>query len=310
MRLNLQATIAALTFLVSVLLVCRETYAAKWTEFVREESSVYSDYRFVTEQRVDHDDEQPETFLQTSYLETFLIVYKSDREIARLEGWRWEIDEPPGRDLTGDGSIDVVFTEYSGGAHCCFTRHIIEMREPINIIKIYTGDGSFGFEELDGKLGFEIVTTHDLYTEWINGYVGAPFPRIMWRYLDGTYQPDPDLTRQPPLSDSELHRLIQKVRHGEWPDSKSYLPREFLSITLDLIYGGNLGQALEFIQAAWPPQKPGQAEFIAELLQCRMRDGWIWPMIAAMNGLPAERSARECRDREIGERKPWATSDD
>ncbi len=311
MRRYVPIAIPALVVLTGAFLMSCASRPGERTEIEREEIAVVGDYRFVTEQTVIYEDgvEYDNIYKSPMRLETILVIYKGEQEIHREEGWRIEIEDrhpKPGTDVTGDGSPDVIITDYSGGAHCCFTYYIFELREPLNIISIYTGDGSFSFDELDGRPGLEVVTTDDFYTEWINGYVGAPFPHFMWRYNGSTYEPDPDLTRQQPLKEAEFQRLVQQVRDGEWPASESYLPREFLSVTLELIYGGNLVQALDFIQATWPAQKPGQAEFVAELLQCRMRDNAIWPMLAEMNGLPVEKARSDCRDREIGEHKPWA----
>ncbi len=277
------------------------------TEIEREELAVVSDYRFVTEQTVIYEDGVEYNDMNPPLrMETTLIIYKGNQEIHREEEWRWEIGRhhpKSGTDVTGDGSPDVVLTEYSGGAHCCFTYYIFELREPLNRIKLYTGDGLASFEELDELPGLELVVSDDNFTYWTKGFAGSPFPDIGLRYKDGDYKPDVDLFWRPALSDAQLNKLVAEVPKDEWELDTDYLPDEFLSGVTDLIYAGHVDQALQFIELAWPSDKPGQDEFIAELFQCRLRRSQYWPAIAQLNGLQPDEPRKDCQDNRLGRDK-------
>lgn len=309
MRGAFLTTLVAFTSLLVIFLLWHAAVAADRIEIVREDLAVVGDYRFATEQKVIYEDGvQYDDMHPPLYMETILIVYKGGREIHRMEGWRWEIsdrDPKPGTDVTGDGSLDVILTEYSGGAHCCFTTYIFELRGPLNMITLYTGDGGASFEDLDELPGLEIVVSDDNFTYWINGFAGSPFPQVVLRYTNGTYQLDLDLTWQPRLAESNLLRLATEVKNGEWHLNADYLPDDFLSVITDLIYAGHFDQALEFIELAWPPNKPAQDEFVAELFQCRLRRSEYWPAIAELNHLAPEQPLAGCKDDEYDYKRPW-----
>ena len=106
--------------------------------------------------------------------------------------------------------------------------------------------------------------------------------------------------RQPPAAESELQARAMSVRNGAWTPPE--LPGDFLATTMDLIYGGNLNQALRFIDLAWNSKVPGKTDFVLALFQCRLPRSEHWPVIAAMNKLPAASKPRgdcETFDRNI-----------
>ena len=43
------------------------------------------------------------------------------------EEWDIEMDPITGKDVNGDGYADAVLVSYSGGAHCCWTYHIVSL---------------------------------------------------------------------------------------------------------------------------------------------------------------------------------------
>lgn len=268
-------------------------------EIVREEIGAYGDYRFVMERRVVHYDDEPNELLKTERMEAFLIVYKDDEEIYRSEegDWFYYNDYYPeiGTDITGDGSPDVVLLDDSGGAHCCDTYYIIELREPLNVIIFSLGDGGIDFQDLDDVPGLELNISDGNFAYWKTSFTGSAFPHLILRYRDGRYVFDAELTRKPPLSESELYRISSELRNGRW--HPNYFPTDFLQVTVDLIFTGNVLQALEFIEAAWPPSKSGKDDFIAELFQCRLREDRWWPEIARMNNLPPEKHLDDCYKR-------------
>lgn len=259
-------------------------------EIIREELVSYGNYRFVMEQRVVHYDDEPNELLKIEKMEAFLIVYKDRREIYRSEegdNFYHDTEYHPaiGTDVTGDGSPDVVILHESGGNSGVTASYIFELREPLNVIIL---PGGLRFEDIDKIPGMELDIRDNNFKYWKTSGVNSAFPRVVLRYQDGQYVFDPDLTRKPPLSETELRRISSEIRNGRWhPD---FFPHDFLQTTLDLIYTGNVIQALEFIEVAWPPSKPGKDDFIAELFQCQLRMSRWWLEIARLNNLPPDKN--------------------
>jgi len=46
-----------------------------------------------------------------------------------------ELDPITGRDINGDGQPDAVLVSYSGGAHCCWTYHLISLGKKPGLIQ-------------------------------------------------------------------------------------------------------------------------------------------------------------------------------
>jgi hypothetical protein len=64
----------------------------------------------------------------------------------------------PGTDITGNGIPDLIVTEWTGGAHCCFTAHVFELGEAFaRIGQIPGGDGGVLFRDLNGDGIYEAV---------------------------------------------------------------------------------------------------------------------------------------------------------
>lgn len=269
-------------------------------EIAREEVASYSDYRFVMEQRVVHYDDEPNEMLKTEKMEAVLIVYKDDQEIYRSdEGYKFyhnkEYHPEIGTDITGDGSPDVVLVDWSGGAHCCDTYYIFELREPLHVMSFGLGDGGISFENLDDAPGLELKIGDDNFAYWRTSFVGSVFPHVILHYRDGQYVFAPDLTRQLAPSEKQLQKTLFALHKIKW--NPAYLPKDFLQMTVDLIFTGNAMRALEFIESAWPKKLAGKNDFIAELFQCRLREDRWWSEIAQLNDLQPDEPLNDCGKR-------------
>ena len=75
----------------------------------------------------------------------------------------WSIQLPTNqmRDINGDGWPEVVFTDYSGGAHCCTHITVLSLRPngPVCIFSEDLGSAGAKFSDLEGDGRMEIVTT-------------------------------------------------------------------------------------------------------------------------------------------------------
>ena len=274
-------------------LVSAAAPAAERVELRREEIGSYEDFRFVAEQKLVFSG-SPGGPEDVSPMETTLIVEKAGRPLARHEGWRWQslaTEVPLGADVTGDGTPSAVFANSSGGAHCCVSVFIFPLSEPVSPIIVETSTAP-SFQKLEGRNGYVIVTSDDIYGYWRSSFAYSPFPQIILTYQGNGYQANATLAKRPALDDDVLNAKASAIRDGAWQLPE--LPAEFLSLTLDLIYSGNAGQALTFIDRAWNPAIAGKSDFLIALFQCRLPRSAYWPTIAAMNQLPVIQPRADC----------------
>jgi len=55
------------------------------------------------------------------------VTSPNGKIVYSTNDWGAEIDHVTGKDVNGDGEPDAVLVSYSGGAHCCWTYHIISL---------------------------------------------------------------------------------------------------------------------------------------------------------------------------------------
>ncbi|MDA1189633.1 MAG: hypothetical protein O2854_08175 [Chloroflexi bacterium] len=185
----------------------------------------------------------------------------------------WIIHQPP-TDVTGDGVLDLVALERTGGANCCRVYHVFSLGEHFEKVgEIDTGHGGWEepvFVNLDTDPQLEIGFRDDTFAYWQVSLAGSPMPGVVVEFRNGAFRLDAQAMRQPPtirLDDSEvpfdetnLASLAQEIsRDGEWqgrgPSSISPgPPAELWSAMLGLIYSGNARLAWELLDRTWPDE--------------------------------------------------------
>jgi len=227
-----------------------------------------------------------------------IVVRRNGQDIWSYDNHYIKIDSerafsyPPefGADITGEGVPNVVITAYTGGAHCCNEYTVLQLGPVFRALpRIEAGDYAATFENLDDDPALEVAGEDGVYLYWKGGYPTSPAPRVILKYRDGEYRPAPDLMREEPPPQSKLDRQAAQIRKSRyWKDAKDPFDINLLRVMLELIYRGNLREAMTFLNRAWPGDVPGKAEFAKELLECQMRHSQYWPTVAAMNGLPVD----------------------
>src|SRR5262249_1468509 len=90
-----------------------------------------------------------------------------------------------------------------------------------------------------------------------------------------------ELTRNAPFSDEEMQKRIQDL---DWdsPEPEAGAPAGFWSNMLDLIGTGNAAQLADYVNAAWPPDQPGRADFMAQFAE-QVRKSPYWGDLNILN---------------------------
>ncbi len=174
---------------------------------------------------------------------------------------------PLGTDMTGLGKPDLLLGEWSGGMHCCFTFHILELGDrPHEIATVPTRDSDYAhFEDLSHDGSYQFVGWDFTFAYWGTGFMQSPAPRIVLRFNGRRFELAPDLMRQVPPSAQELKRKKIEAHDGKWEGENP--PPVLWGTMLDLIYSGHAGLAWKFLNDGWPTGHPGKATFLHDF--CR-----------------------------------------
>lgn len=194
---------------------------------------------------------------------------------------------PPGKDINGDNVPDVVITEWTRGAHCCFLYHIFSLGTSVKEIAVIDAQHSDGSGFIDAHHnGILVFKTSDwTFAYWKASFIESPAPDIYLEWDGAAYRLDADLMIKPPKDAGELKDKASNVlANDQWSDELfDCMPPPILwAHMLDLIYSGNENQAWLFIDAAWNPTCPGKNKFLIEFKE-RLTHSPYWTDIQTLN---------------------------
>jgi len=95
-------------------------------------------------------------------------------------GSKWTINSI-GRDLDGNGQPDVHFSANTGGANCCVTHHIYELKPKVRRIAVYSA-GSMGasdFIDVPGRKAPIMISADDSSANAFAPYANSYFPLLI-----------------------------------------------------------------------------------------------------------------------------------
>ena len=207
---------------------------------------------------------------------------------------------------------DLLIYDYSGGAHCCDTvKHIICSNPPVLVAQLSGCDGTPIYKQLTGDGHFELVIADDAYAYWNASFMASPAPETIFRIRNGHYEIAGDLMRQRAPSAQETATTLKELQHRlsrydlflarnndpnqvadvkltpeeqadddffgleGWYQNDVCIPPAVWRFLLDLIYSGQIDQAVDALDTMWPPGKSGKNEFANDLLDMILRGSWF-----------------------------------
>lgn len=190
-----------------------------------------------------------------------------------------------GHDLTGRGIPNLLISEWSGGAHCCYTFYLFEIgKEFKKVAEIKAEHSSLSyFKDLDEDKKLEFVSNDWVFAYWHTGFAQSPAPQIILRFQNNQYVLATDLMRRPAPAVSEIESKIHEIRQSESWQAKEP-PVDLWAWMLEWIYSGHAKLAWEFFDKAWLEKIPGKKKFLSEF-RSQLSKSPYWPQIKKMNGI-------------------------
>jgi len=193
-----------------------------------------------------------------------------------------------GADLTGNGQPNLILTEFSGGANCCTTFHLLELTtdRAIRALDVIDAKHAGRFVDLDGN-GTAEFEGHDwTFAYWKTSYADSPRPRIVLRWSGGGYVLAPDLMRIPRPTGEEIDQIVTRILNnpgwaaGEGPnaDPSAQPPSDLWHEALRLIYGGHPQLGMRVLRMGWPANRDGFDAFRTEF-ESKLRDESLYGAI-------------------------------
>lgn len=198
------------------------------------------------------------------------------------------------RDVTNDGTPDLVLEVFSGGAHCCFGYYAFSLGKPFKKMVYFDDiDAMFTVQDMDGDKVYEYSGFDDTFAYWNACFAESPMPKVILRYEgDGLHLAN-DLMRQlVPNPDailqkvSEIRMEMEKIVNSPMRFDQGFFGGFYPPLwdaMLDLIYAGWGDKAYEFLDLAWPNQKPDKDKFIKEFKK-QLAKSHYWTELKTMNG--------------------------
>jgi hypothetical protein len=178
--------------------------------------------------------------------------------------WGIEIDPVTGKDVNGDGQPDAVLVSFSGGAHCCWTYHIISLGKKPGLIREFENRSTASFEDLMGDGQIEILIRDGGFDEGFGlSHPFSPFPLFILRLNGSKFEDvsskfwrvfEKEIRKQrSKLKEHSLHQFLHS-NPNEVHDDLDYLGTQssVLMIVLDYLYAARPEEARKVLGQLWP----------------------------------------------------------
>jgi len=201
-----------------------------------------------------------------------------------------------GTDITGRGRANMIVTNWTGGAQCCFVHYVFEVEPTLWLLaKIDDGDGNGAhFADLDGNKRFYYVGND--WTFSYPSFAGLSAPAVILRFVEdskggGSYRLAMDKMLLPDPTPTEWKKAVRDARSDFGGPSTTFgdgRGSELSRNMVNLIYTGHSDLAWKLSDQVWPPQYPGKDKYLSSFC-AQLKTSPYWPQLkpAVLNPPPA-----------------------
>lgn len=216
-----------------------------------------------------------------------LTVRRDGAQPVSLEAWRLSVRDPAGANLTGGTTPQLVVNGWSGGTHCCYTVHLVEIGEHPRLIQsLETGhSGSDPFTKLDDDAAHEITLPDWSFANWPGSFANSPVPHVILHWDGQQYVPSPKLMR--------TGTMLYQMQERRQPQSEEETVSAIFQDALDMIYAGRMKAARTLLKQLLPPT-PNNTRLQREFFDCKLPSSPFWPFVAGLNNLTPKPVAANC----------------
>lgn len=182
-----------------------------------------------------------------------------------------------GADITGLGRPDLVVYGYSGGAHCCWTTWVFELRPVFRRIATLAADDTPAYFADPDHNGHYFYFADDwTFAYWPQSFAGSPVASVVLQFTPGSggggaYHLVLDKMSKPAPTRAEWEKWLDEASEDSDPVSG---PRVWTPV-MRLIYSGHSGLAWKFLDEAWPPTVPGKEKWLGDFCS-RLKSSPYW----------------------------------
>ena len=189
-------------------------------------------------------------------------------------------DEPAdifsGRDITGNGSANLVISNWTGGAHCCHFLHIFELDKNLKkLVTVEALSSSIRLVDLDHDGYPEIEFWDGAIDEQFACFAGSPGGRVVLKFRNDRYEVATDLMKKSAPTAKRIKRLKRDLVSAFKKEDSPDLPYPFLKALMELSYSGHFKLALQLADETWPSEKSGLEKFKKEFSQA-LQNSQYW----------------------------------
>ena len=215
-------------------------------------------------------------------------------------GYALEQDQPPdsvkpklGDDFTGEGLPELLISEWSGGAHCCYTFLLFRLGETFNHIQdlpLLDADES-AFVRRPGVKGLVLASfDFSAFAYFPKDFADSPAGRVFLSFQDGRFKPDTKLMKSNPPTDAEVVKCAGLFRPSrDWKDGQ---PSGLWYYATDLIYTGNAAQAWTFLDGAWGGSTTDKKKYLDDYRQ-RFKKSVYYPELMQLQQAPVSSAGQK-----------------
>ena len=214
-------------------------------------------------------------------------------------GYPLDQDQPPdsvkpavGMDFTGEGP-GLLVSEWSGGAHCCYTFHIFQLGaafQALPAIPLQDADES-AFVRRPGIKGLVLSTVdYSAFAYFPKDFAGSPAGHMFLSFDGKHFSPNLALMKSNAPVPGETAKCAARFKQShDWKQSQAMGMWYYAT---DLLYTGNAVQVWRFLDQAWGG-KPGDKQQYVDEYRARLMKSVYYRDLEQLQNAPVTAASQK-----------------